>query len=300
MFENKDYIYEVYKQKSFSKAAKALFINQSSLSLTIQKAEKRLGLPIFNRKTRPVSLTDFWKRYIEAVEKINSLSLEIQEYIDNTTQEVNGCLTIGATAFCVAYILPELIFEFGNLYPNVLINLVEAPTTDLKLELQKNNIDLMFSCDNIQLDHYESHPLYGESMILIIPDKWLKEEDEAKLAYLSPLEAFQHVPFIMLRKGNNNREKVEQLMLKYNIKIKPILETDQNISACSMACSGIGATIVSDRIAHTLCGGQKVHIYPLPDPEMKRINYINCPKSSRFLVHEFVRIAQRSLSKYKD
>jgi len=79
MFENIDYIYEVYKQKSFSKAAKVLFINQSSLSLTIQKAEKRLGLPIFNRKTKPVTLTDFGKRYIEAIEKIHSLEQEIQK-----------------------------------------------------------------------------------------------------------------------------------------------------------------------------------------------------------------------------
>lgn len=296
MFDNIDYIYEVYKQKNFSKAAKVLFINQSSLSLTIQKEEKRLGMPIFNRKTRPISLTDFGKRYIEAIEKINSLSLEMQEYIDNATQQVNGTLTIGATAFGVAYILPNLISEFTELYPHVLINLVEAPTTELKIELQKNNIDLMFSCDNIQLDSSENHPLYGESMVLIVPDKWIKDEHKAKLTRFSPLEVFQDVPFVMLRKGNNNREKLENLMQKYHVKIKPFLETDQNISACSMACSGIGATIVSDQIANTLCGGHKVHIYPLTDSEMRRTNYINCSKSPRFLVREFIRTAQHSLS----
>lgn len=294
MFENKDYIYEVYKQKSFSKAAKVLYINQSSLSLTIQKAERQLGLQIFNRKTKPITLTDFGKRYIEAIEAVDSLGREMQEYIDNTKQEVNGSLTIGAAAFCVAYILPDLISEFISQYPHVLINLVEAPTLDLKQELQKNNIDLMVSSDNIQLDHFESHPLYGETMVLIVPDKWVKEEDEVNLAYFSPLTVFRHVPFIMLRKGNNNRQKVEELMQKQNIKIRPILETDQNISACSMACAGIGASIVSDRIASKLCGGKKVHIYPLSDPEMKRINYISCPKPSGFLVHEFIRVAQHS------
>jgi len=297
MFENIDYIYEVYKQGSFSKAAKVLYINQSSLSLTIQKAEKRLGLPIFNRKTKPITLTDFGKRYIETIEKINSLGQEIQDYIDNTSQEVNGCITIGAAAFCVTYILPDLISEFHKLYPHVLINLFEAPTLDLKLELQKGNIDLMFSSDNLQLDDYESHPLYGETMVLVMPDKWVTEDDESKLAHFSPIEVFQHVPFVMLRKGNNSRDKTELLLQKKNIKIKPVLETDQNISACSMACSGIGATIVSDLIANKLCTGKHVRIYTLPNSEMKRINYISCSKSSSFVVHEFIRIAQQSFSK---
>ena len=113
----------------------------------------------------------------------------------------------------------------------------------------------------------------------------------------------QELSYILLinnyesKKGNNNRKKVEELMQKQNIKIRPILETDQNIPACSMACIGIGASTVSDRIAGKLCGGKQVYIYPLSDPEMKRINYISCLKPSGFLVREFIHMAQHSFSR---
>ena len=49
MFQNMDYIYEVYKEKSFSRAAKNLYLSQSSLSLTVKSAEKRIGMEIFDR-----------------------------------------------------------------------------------------------------------------------------------------------------------------------------------------------------------------------------------------------------------
>ena len=51
------YAYEVYKEKSFSQAAKNLYVSQPALSLAIRKLEDRLGLQIFDRSTTPVSLT---------------------------------------------------------------------------------------------------------------------------------------------------------------------------------------------------------------------------------------------------
>ena len=296
MFENIDYIYEVYKQGSFSKAAKTLFINQSSLSRTIQKADNKLGLRIFDRKTKPITLTAFGKRYIEAIEEINRLGQEIQTYIDNGTNEVRGQITIGAAAFAISYILPDLISNFHEQYPHVLVQLETAPTLELKEKLLKNNIDLMFSSEQLQVKAFQSYPLYRENMVLIVPDKWIRKEDKEKLARFSPIQVFQNVPFIMLRKGNSNRDKIEQLMTKYKIRIKPILEMDQNITACSMANAGIGATIVSESFAYKLCDEKRVHIYPLPDPEIQRINYVSCSSEASFLVQEFIRTAQHILS----
>ncbi len=53
MFEGKEYVYEVYKEKSFSKAAKNLYISQPSLSATIKRIENRIGFPIFDRSITP-------------------------------------------------------------------------------------------------------------------------------------------------------------------------------------------------------------------------------------------------------
>ena len=64
---NAKYIYTVYRLKSVSLAAQELYISQPALSRAIKKAEKELGIQIFNRKTIPLSVTTEGKLYIEAI-----------------------------------------------------------------------------------------------------------------------------------------------------------------------------------------------------------------------------------------
>ena len=64
MFQGMEYVYQVYKDKSFSKAAANLFISQPSLSANVKRVEKKVGFPIFDRSTKPLSLTECGKEYI--------------------------------------------------------------------------------------------------------------------------------------------------------------------------------------------------------------------------------------------
>ena len=54
MFQGMHYVYEVYKEMSFSKAARNLFISQPSLSAAVKKAEKQIGFPIFDRSSNHI------------------------------------------------------------------------------------------------------------------------------------------------------------------------------------------------------------------------------------------------------
>ena len=53
MFNSMNYVYEVYKERSFSKAAANLYISQPSLSATVKKVEERIGAPIFDLQRKP-------------------------------------------------------------------------------------------------------------------------------------------------------------------------------------------------------------------------------------------------------
>ena len=55
MFQGMEYIYTVYQEKSFSKAARKLFISQPSLSATVKRVEEHIGYPIFDRSTKPLT-----------------------------------------------------------------------------------------------------------------------------------------------------------------------------------------------------------------------------------------------------
>lgn len=62
MFSNMRYIYKIYKEGSFSKAAKDLYISQPSLSATVKKVEQKIGMPLFERSTNPIQLTECGKQ----------------------------------------------------------------------------------------------------------------------------------------------------------------------------------------------------------------------------------------------
>ena len=66
MFQYMNYVYEVYKTGSFSKAARNLYLTQPALSIAIKKEEQELGQPLFDRSTSRVTLTEAGKAYIES------------------------------------------------------------------------------------------------------------------------------------------------------------------------------------------------------------------------------------------
>ena len=78
MFRNWEYIYQVYRQRSFSRAAEKLHIAQPSLSLTIKKAEEKIGAEIFDRSSTPLRLTEFGEKYIDAVETLKKIQNDLE------------------------------------------------------------------------------------------------------------------------------------------------------------------------------------------------------------------------------
>ena len=68
MLNEMRYVYSVYQEKSFSKAAKKLFISQPALSNMVRKAENEIGAPIFDRSTIPLTVTKEGAYYIKSRE----------------------------------------------------------------------------------------------------------------------------------------------------------------------------------------------------------------------------------------
>ena len=99
MFQGMNYVYEVYKEQSFSRAAANLFISQPSLSANVRRVEKRVGYPIFDRSTKPLGLTECGQRYIRSVEQILAVEQEFSDYINDWGELKTGKLILGGSSF---------------------------------------------------------------------------------------------------------------------------------------------------------------------------------------------------------
>ena len=108
MFRNMEYVYAVYKEMSFSRAAEKLFISQPALSAMVKKVEKRIGSPIFDRSCSPIRLTNCGKEYISCIEQIMDVEYQFSQYLNQTEHLLIGSLSIGANSIFASFLLPFL------------------------------------------------------------------------------------------------------------------------------------------------------------------------------------------------
>ena len=130
MFHGMNYIYAVYKEGSFSKAAKSLFISQPSLSATVKRIEEKVGYPIFDRSTKPLQLTEPGRQYIRTVEKLMSVENDFTEYINDWGGLKAGNLTLGGSSLFSSWVLLHIMAEFSRKFPLVKLKLKEENTTE--------------------------------------------------------------------------------------------------------------------------------------------------------------------------
>ena len=104
MFQGMEYVYEVYKQKSFSKAAAKLYISQPSLSANVKRIEKKVGYPLFDRSTKPLELTEGGKQYIHTGHQIMTATTEFDTVINDFGELRTGSLHFGGSKIGRAHV----------------------------------------------------------------------------------------------------------------------------------------------------------------------------------------------------
>ena len=106
------YVYAVYREQSFSAAAKTLFISQPALSATVKKAEKTLGFSVFDRTKNQLSLTPQGKIYIEYLEGCMENERIMKTRIDSLSGKGKETVLIGGGNFLSRALLPRACREF--------------------------------------------------------------------------------------------------------------------------------------------------------------------------------------------
>ena len=227
MFQGMEYVYEVYKEKSFSKAAANLFISQPSLSANVKRVENRIGYPIFDRSTKPLGLTECGKEYIRCVEEILGIHRSFSAFIHDWDKLSTGSLTLGGSNLFSSWILPPLISAFVTCHPHIKINLIEESTAQLAELLQKGSVDLILDNTALNPDIFDSRIFHEEHLILAVPSHFpinssLKDYQITDLqiqngSFLNPsfpivpLKSFKGLPFIMMKNENDTGKRARQI-----------------------------------------------------------------------------------------
>lgn len=309
LFEGKEYIYEVYKEKSFSKAAKNLYISQPSLSASVRRIEQKLGSPIFDRSSSPIQLTECGAAYLKAAQQIMEIERNFEDYLNNLQNLQTGSLSIGGSSLFASYVLPPLIAKFTRRYPLITIDLAEENTASLERHLLDGSLDLII--DNFQFDAelFDKHFYRPEHLLAAVPTAFSINQKLSAFAldptsilsgtYLDdstpcvPFQLFRDEPFLFLKPENDTMQRGMKICKKYGFQPHILLHLDQQITAYNIACSGMGICFVSDTLICATSPHPNVIYYKLDFEESVRKIYFYHKKNRylSFAMKEFLEMS---------
>lgn len=114
---------ETAKLGSFSQASQKLFITQSAVSKRIAQLEEQLGVRLFDRIGRQISLTESGRALLPKARHILAELEDARRLIDNINSKVEGRISLAASHHISLHRLPDTLRRFTKKYPNVELDL---------------------------------------------------------------------------------------------------------------------------------------------------------------------------------
>lgn len=138
------YFMELAKCLNFTKAAANLYVAQPTLSQQIAELESQLGVTLFNRNSRNVTLTPAGKILQEAYPSFEAQLEQVQQHMRITAAGFSGAVTIGFLENFVD-IIPPVIREFKADFPDIVVIPVNGSVNKLFSGLKDKTMDILLS-----------------------------------------------------------------------------------------------------------------------------------------------------------
>ncbi len=250
------YVLAVAEERSFSKAAKKLFIAQPSLSQYIQNLEQQMGVELFDRTSTPIQITYAGELYIETARKILDLNRQLNQKIADVADLKKGRLIIGLSPYRCAYLIPSVFPIFYQKFPGIQIVLVEKTSkTELEDLARKGEIDIIVSSLPIRENEFSYIPIISEDILLAVPPqyelnhKYYREEERNSLPQSRNfatinLKEFKESPFVLLQPDQDLHKVAQTLCKDAGFTPWSILENRSIAAAHHMVLAGIGVSFM--------------------------------------------------------
>lgn len=286
LLKDKDYVYAVYRERSFSRAAKGLYISQPALSAAVQRVEKQVGVPLFDRKTSPISLTPAGEYYIRSVERVLEIEREMEAQFSAMCGRTSGTVSIGGSAFFCAHVLPGIAEGFQARFPGCSLELAEASASAVMEQLQAGTLDFAVGAEQPDSALIDARPIGREELVLAVPRDFTVNETLAhfRLSFddvrrVSPADdafpaveaaRFRDQPFLLLKEGNDSLSRLLLMCRDAGFSPNAVMHLDQLLTAYYVACGGKGIALVRSGITRYVEPTQRLYFYRINHPAAQR------------------------------
>lgn len=166
-----EYIIAVDTYRSFVAAAEHCYVTQPTLSMQIQKLEESLGVKLFDRSRQPVVPTEIGERIVAQARIVLRESAKIEELLKAERGLISGILKVGVIPTVAPYLLPDVLTNILEKYPQLQLQIWEHTTERIIQELKAGRLDCGILSTPLQEAGIDESPMYYETFVAYVAEK---------------------------------------------------------------------------------------------------------------------------------
>ena len=250
----------VVKYGSFTVAAQHLYLSQPTVSAHVRTLEEELGRRLLIRTTKSLEVTPKGREVYDCAVKMLSLQTRIRRACAPDEEHI---IRLGASTIPSAYILPQLLPEFGRRCPDVYFTVTQTNSQGVVEGLADGIFDLGLLGMKGD-DRVTCIPFCEDRMVLIAPvnERFLVLQREK-----DPLPTLLHEPMILWEKGSGSLKTADRFLAGLGItedKLTVAARVNDQEAIKNLVQSGLGVSLVSERAARSAVEEKRLLQFELP------------------------------------
>lgn len=248
---------------NLTKAAQELHITQPSVSYAIKQLEELIGVKLFQRLSKGVTVTTEGKALLEYVEKSFSLLEAGEKKLQALKDLTAGELRIGASGPIIKHLLLSPLDRFHEDYPGARIRLSQGKTAEICQQIKEGHMDLGFVHMPLVDHDLEVLPISTIQDCFVVGDAY---RGITELPFSK--QQLTQTPLLLLSRGSSTRQFVEQWLLSQDIQVEVDIELSSMDMLIEFAKRGYGAAFVTrSYVQEQLAAGELIELQtsvPIP------------------------------------
>lgn len=236
-FQQITHFLAVAKAGNFTQAAFEIGLSQPALSRSIQKLERAVGEPLFERQPRGVKLTELGSFFLVRANQIRDLVEDTFLEMGEASNRMQIRLAVIPTI--APYLLPIVLRKFGKQFSDIKIQVQEDTTQNIIRLCRDGDVDLAIVALPITEKYLEVESLFEDELVLVIPRG--HDLEEKKRICLSDIQDY---PFITLDQQHCLSDNIAEFCTRQSIAPVTIERTNQLATIQELVALQHGISII--------------------------------------------------------
>lgn len=240
------YFLALVKEETVTGAAEYLHLTQPTLSRQLSELEEELGVKLFVRGSRKITLTEEGSRLARRAEEIVDLVDKTESDFLSSNARISGNIYIGAGETHVMEVLTDIMRDIQKDYPQVFFHIFSGDADEVKERLDKGLLDFGLLVGSSNISKYDSY-------LLPKKDSWgvLMRKDSllSKKLFIEPQDIWD-LPLITSKQKYVDT-KIEKWIKRDYKKLNIVGTYNLIFNASLMVEKGIGYALCLDKLVNT-------------------------------------------------